>query len=206
MVTRPVRRTSRSVLDGRSLGRCLWETCFRHPPESTGPNLVHQRKHPKRAAQRDSSTSHGPRTKGKNQRSSSTRQLDQSWPQHSRGKPKEQLNETALPVLVPTQCGKTKRAAQRDSSTSLGPNTKGEQPKSSSNRTNWACNRTATARNIRCIIEATTTIGPGRRNEQIAENGPCHDGLIHPLIRSQVREAWARWVGRDLEIRASPSL
>ena len=24
----------------------LWETCFRHPPESTGPNLVLQRKHP----------------------------------------------------------------------------------------------------------------------------------------------------------------
>ena len=50
----------------------------------------------KRAAQRDSSTSLGPNTVGENQKSSSTKQLDQSWSQGKGRIAKEQLKSHQL--------------------------------------------------------------------------------------------------------------
>ena len=91
-----------------------------------------------------------------NQKSSSTRQLDQSWSQGKGRTAKEQLKSHKLQEVRGNVHSETKYHAAVP-----------EYNLPSLTEYGWK-NRTATASNIRCIIEATTTIGPGRRNEQIA--------------------------------------
>ena len=93
----------------------IWAGCFRSPLETTGPELVPLNKHP------------NPKEE-KSKRASQRRQLDWSWSQQNREKPKGQLGgdcmsglgpnrnggkpkgssaETARPVLVTQPTGKT---------------------------------------------------------------------------------------------------